>query len=151
MPRAKDDTSKALLLQILDCGFDRVSWHGANLMSSLRGVHAKTAIRRVRGRKCIWEQLLHAAYWKQMILNKLIGATPFPRRGSNWIKPPSKPTEAHWREDIAMLKDLHQRLRDAIDQLPSKRLSAKMIWRIHGVAAHDVYHAGQIKLLRRLI
>jgi hypothetical protein len=143
MPRVNQ--TKTLLLNILDCGFDRASWHGANLTSALRGVNAKTAIRRVHGRKSIWEQLLHAAYWKQMVLNKLIGTTPFPRRGSNWIKPPAEASEANWKADMAMLKDLHKRLRDGIVRLPASQLNKKMIWRIHGVAAHDVYHAGRIK------
>jgi hypothetical protein len=49
-----------------------------------------------------------------------------------------------------MLKQLHQRLRQAVVDIPSTRLDAKMIWRIHGVAAHDIYHAGQIRLLRRM-
>lgn len=85
-----------------------------------------------------------------MVLNKLIGTTPFPRRGSNWPTPPKQATEAAWRADIAMLKELHARLREAVATAPSGRLDAKMIWRVHGVAAHDVYHAGQIKLLRRM-
>ena len=148
---ARANETKALLLSILDCGFNRASWHGANLRSALRGVSAKAAIRRIHGRKSIWEQLLHAAYWKQRVLNKLIGTRPFPRRGSNWPKLPEKPAETAWRADLHLLNDLHQKLRRAIARLPENRLNAKMIWRIHGVAAHDVYHAGQIKLLRRML
>jgi hypothetical protein len=43
------------------------------------------------------------------------------------------------------------RLRDAVAKLPAKRLDAKTIWLIQGAAAHDLYHAGQIKLLLRLL
>ncbi len=150
MSRATEPT-RTLLLGILDCGFDRASWHGANLLSALRGVSAAAATRRIAGRKSIWEQLLHAAYWKQRVLNKLIGTTPFPRRGTNWPQPPANPSQVAWREDVAMLKELHARLRQAVATVPSRYLDAKMVWRIHGVAAHDVYHAGQIKLLRRLL
>jgi hypothetical protein len=74
-----------------------------------------------------------------------------PRRGSNWPKLPEQIGEKSLRADINMLREEHQKLRDAIANLPEAQLTPKQIWRIHGVAAHDVYHAGQIKLLRRLI
>jgi hypothetical protein len=142
---------KAILLEILDCGFDRQSWHGANLMSSLKGVHAKIAAKALPGRKSIWQQALHAAYWKHAVLNKLAGTTRFGRSPGNWPKSPAKITEPAWRADVEFLRDEHRKLRAAIVKLPASKLNAKMIWRIHGVAAHDVYHAGQIKLLRRLL
>jgi hypothetical protein len=139
------------LLETLDCAFDRQSWHGPNLMSALRGVRARDAAKNLPGRKSIWQQLLHAAYWKHRILNKLVGTTPFPRRGSNWPRLPDRLDEKSLRADIAILRDEHRRLRQAVASLPRGELTPKQIWRIHGVAAHDVYHAGQIKLLRRLI
>ena len=58
-----DEGARALLVELLDHAFNRMSWHGANLMGSLRGVDAATAARRAGRRKTIWEQALHAAYW----------------------------------------------------------------------------------------
>ena len=139
------------LLTILDCAFDRRSWHGANLMSALRGVDAKLASRRIGSRKTIWQQLLHAAYWKHVMTNKLSGKTPFGRRGSNWPNPPPRATDAAWRADIRFLREEHALLRRVIENLPAAQPDAKTIWLIHGVALHDVYHAGQIKLLRRIL
>ena len=95
--RARALDAKSVLLDVLDCGFDRRGWHGANLTSALRGVDAKLAIRRGGKRKCIWEQLLHAAYWKHVVLNKLTGTSPFPRKGSNWPKLPGDASQASWR------------------------------------------------------
>jgi hypothetical protein len=109
------------------------------------------ASRRIGKRKTIWQQALHAAYWKHVIANKLAGTTRFARRGSNWPKPPNVASEEAWRADLSFLREEHRRLRDLIVKLPSRELDAKMIWLIHGGAAHDVYHAGQIKLLRRLL
>src|SRR4051794_24248632 len=142
--------TKRLLLQILDCAFDTRSWHGANLTSAIRGVGAPTAAKTLPRRKSIWQQVLHAAYWKHRALNKLVGTTPFPR-GSNWSKLPARPNESTWRADIDLLRDEHRQLRLAILKLPTSKLTHRIIWLIHGVAAHDVYHAGQIKLLRRLV
>jgi hypothetical protein len=143
--------TRRLLLDVLDCAFDRRSWHGPNLTSALRGVTAAQASRRFGRRKTIWEQLLHAAYWKHVVLNKLSGTTRFARSGSNWPKAPAHPRDADWRADVAFLREEHRRLRDAIVRLPPGRLTPKVTWLIHGVAAHDPYHAGQIKLLRRLL
>jgi len=138
-----------LLLDFIDSAFDKRSWHGANLMGALRGVGAKQAARKLKGRKSIWEQALHAAYWKHIVLNQLIGTQPFPRRGSNWIKPPAKLSDRAWRADVKFLRDRHKRFRKAVIASRGK-LSAKALKMVYGAAFHDVYHAGQIKLLRRL-
>ncbi|MGH7214363.1 MAG: DinB family protein [Tepidisphaeraceae bacterium] len=143
-------TSRDLLLDLLDCAFDHRSWHGPNLGSSLRGVSAARAARRVKGRKAIWEQALHAAYWKQRVLNQLAGTQRFPRRGSNWPPAPQAPTQAAWRRDVMLLRDIHRRLRETVAALPARRLDRKTIWLVHGAAAHDLYHAGQINLLKRM-
>jgi len=140
-----------LLLELLDRAFDARSWHGANLTGALRGVDADTAARRVGRRKTVWEQALHAAYWKQRVINKISVPGRFPRKGSNWPAAPAKATESAWRADLALLKDVHRTLRAAVASLPGQALTPKVVQMIHGVAFHDVYHAGQIKLLRRLI
>jgi hypothetical protein len=142
---------KTLLLELLDRGFDKMSWHGANLTGALRGLAPVQAAKRIRRRKTIWEQVLHAAYWKQRVINKLVGTQRFPRRGSNWPVVPARPTEAAWRADLSLLHEIHRKLRAAIAGLPERALTPKAVMMIQGVAFHDVYHAGQIKLLRRLI
>ena len=144
-------STKQLLLEVLDCAFDRAAWHGANLMGAIRGVTAAAAGKRVKGRKSIWEQVLHAAYWKQRVLNKLMGTSRFPRKGSNWPKAPQEETEAAWREDVALLRELHRRLREAVAGVDERKLDYVTRRLIHGAAGHDIYHAGQIKLMRRLL
>src|SRR5436305_8091652 len=144
-------STKRLLLQVLDCAFVKRSWHGANLMSAIRGVRASMAAKTIAGRKSIWQQVLHAAYWKHAALNKLVGTTAFARRVRNWPKLPEQINESSWRADIDLLRDQHRQLRQAILKLPRNKLNQRLVWLIQGVAAHDVYHAGQIKLLRRLI
>jgi hypothetical protein len=143
-------TASSVLLDVLDCAYEKRSWHGATLNGALRGVTAAQAALRVHGRKSVWEQLLHAAYWKHRVLTKLTGPARFPRRGSNWPRPPGRPDEAGWSADRELLRDIHRRLRAAVAALPPRRLDPKTVWLIHGAAAHDLYHAGQIKLLLRL-
>jgi hypothetical protein len=149
--RSAPPSVRSVLLQALDTAFDKKSWHGATLLGALRGVDAQIAARRFHDRKSIWEQSLHAAYWKQRVLNKLAGPSRFPRRGSNWPAVPDSADETAWRADVELLRDIHRRLRLAVTKLPSVKLDPKTIWLIQGAAAHDLYHAGQIKLLLRLL
>jgi len=139
------------LLELIDTAFNKVSWHGPNLASSFRGLDAKSAAKRLPGRKCIWEQVLHAAYWKRIVLNKLVGTENFPRRGSNWPKLPDKPTDRAWREDQKLLHEIHAQLRAAIAKLDWDALDPRVQRMIHGITLHDVYHAGQIRLMRKIM
>ena len=152
MPKQRTPTdTHDLLLDLLDRGFDKMSWHGANLTGALRGVDAATAARSLNGRKSIWQQVLHAAYWKQRVINKLVGTQKFARKGSNWPHVPAEATERAWRNDLAFLVDTHRRLRHAVQSADFRRADDKLLRMIHGVAFHDIYHAGQIKLLRRMM
>jgi hypothetical protein len=59
---------------------------------------------------------------------------------------------------VALLGEFHRKLRQAVAGLSDARLSRKAsggketVGRlVRGVAAHDLYHAGQIQLLKRLL
>ncbi len=150
MPLPPDvDIDRRFLLDIIDRAFDKRSWHGANLTSALRGVSPCDALKKPLGRRCVWEQLLHAIYWKHNIVNKLTTPTRFPRKGANWPRLPLEPDKTAWKADLALLHSEHERLRIAIEAMD--HLTPQRLLLIQGAAAHDLYHAGQIKLLRRLI
>jgi hypothetical protein len=148
------------LLTILDQAYNRRSWHGTNLRGSIRGVSARQASWRPgRGRHNIWELVVHAAYWKYAVWRRLTGERrgSFPLKGSNWFKRPQGGGEAAWRSDVALLDRMHGLLREAVATLPAGKLSrtpkgsaTSNFFLISGVAAHDVYHAGQIQLLKKL-
>jgi DinB superfamily len=153
-------TPIALLLAVGDQAFDRRAWHGTTLAGALRGVGAAEARWRPRrGRHNIWEIVLHAAYWKYVVRRRLTrdAALVFPRAGSNWFAPPARPDERAWRRDVALLKEQHRLLRRAIARLSPAALGRRA-WRsrwtnaatIYGIASHDLYHAGQIQLIKRL-
>lgn len=151
-----------LLLQIIDEAYNRRSWHGTNLRGSLRGVtHTQAAFRPQSGRHNIWEITLHAAYWKYSVRRRLLEEprSSFPLKGSNWFSrpQPGSDTEIAWKGDVALLDQMHRTLRDAIARLTMDRLesvpagSATSVRQlVTGIAAHDLYHAGQIQLLKRL-
>ena len=149
------DSSLSLLLEIVDSGYNRKAWHGPNLRQSVRGVGAKEAAWRPGpGRHNIWEIVVHAAYWKYAVRRRLRRQPrgSFACEGSNWFVRPSAGThnEEAWREDKRLLEEEHQMLREAVAELAQARIARVPLSQIYGVAFHDVYHAGQIRLLRRL-
>ena len=156
------DGALKLLLDLVDEGFDHVSWHGTTLLGSLRGVGAAQAARRPSpGRHNIWELAVHAAYWKYAVRRRLTGEKrgSFEYTGSNWFVRPSAGVnrERAWKADRRLLVDEHRRLRDAIARLTARDLKRWIVGKrysaaylIRGIAAHDLYHAGQIQLLKRL-
>jgi hypothetical protein len=153
----------SLLLLILDEAFVRKAWQGANLSGSLRGVTASEAAwRPAPGRHNIWELALHAAYWKYAVRRMLTGEKrgSFPRKGSNWFERPVSAAEATakaWQTDLALLVSEHRRLREAVASLPAAALSRRprgskyaTSTMVYGIASHDVYHTGQIQILKVL-
>jgi hypothetical protein len=167
-----------LLLASIDEAYDARSWHGTNLRGSLRSVTLAEAAWRPAFAKAsagqaaaqpragqdfpahnIWELVVHAAYWKYDIRRRLTGekARSFALEGSNFWDRPIEGTLHEWRADLKLLQREHDALRAAVAQFPTKRWTLKAPGKpftfeglVRGVAAHDLYHAGQIQLLKRL-
>jgi hypothetical protein len=149
-----------LLLRMLDEGYDRKAWHGPNLKGSIRGVTADVAAWRPRpDRHSIAENVVHASYWKYAVRRRLTGEKrgTFPVKGSNWFALPRTLDEESWNVFRGILEVEHRRLYRVVASLPPKRLhllasggKVRFVALIQGIAMHDVYHAGQIQLLKRL-
>lgn len=153
-------SSVALLTRSLDEAYNKSSWHGTNLRGSIRGLSLKEACwRPAPKRHNIWEIMLHTAYWKYAVRRRLRGDSrgSFPRKGSDWFPSPVEAAKELWLEDVALLESEHRSLRKAVvslkktslDKSPDQgRTTVEQL--IRGVAAHDLYHAGQIQLLKKL-
>jgi hypothetical protein len=150
-----------LLLWVLAQAYDQKSWHGTTLRGSLRGLTAEEALWRPGpGRHNIWELTLHTAYWKYIVRRRLLGdfIGSFERKPSNWPGIPEPPDSSTWKRDVSFLESEHRKLRDMVAALTPEALqvrSPRGVWtaaeEIHGVAAHDLYHTGQIQLIKRLM
>lgn len=152
-------TDISLLLDLIDEAYEKKTWHGPNLKGALRGLTSEHALwRPAPGRHNIWEIALHAAYWKYTVRRRLLGEKrgSFPLSGSNWFTRKTG-SEAEWKSDLRLLEETHRSMRAAIASLPPSRLSQPSkhstisnIAVVYGIANHDIYHAGQIQLLKRL-
>lgn len=152
------DPRIALLLRALDQAFDQRAWHGPNLWSALRGVTPEAALWRPHpDRHNVWELAVHAAYWKYRVVRYVVADPPavFDEQGSDWFAR-TEGGAAAWSADRERLRAWHTRLRTAVATFDATRLDALAYDRytveglLLGAAAHDVYHAGQIRLLRRM-
>ncbi len=151
----------ALLLHLISEAYNNRAWHGTSLRGSLHSLTAQQAAwRPAPTRHNIWEIVAHTAYWKYIVRRRLLGEKKgsFPLKGSNWIKRPLEITEKAWRKDICLLDEMHRSMCETIALLKPLDLNRKQIGNkftnasiISGIACHDVYHAGQIQLLKRLM
>ena len=148
------------LLKMMDEAYDKRAWHGPNLKSSLRGISCQDAAWRPgKNRHNIWEIAIHAAYWKYVVLRRLLGKKrgSFDVAGSNWFLRPGEISEKAWKSDLRILEKLHRELQGIVaglkendlDQAPKGSPNSNEFL-IRGIAFHDIYHAGQIQLLKRM-
>jgi hypothetical protein len=148
--------SAKFVLALLDEAYEKKTWHGPNLKQSIKGVSAKQAAWRPGpGRHNIWEVTLHAAYWKYAVRRRMEGGKrgSFALKGSNFFARPEKGNlnEAAWSADIKLLEREHRALRGLVARVSRTARAARVMRQLYGVAFHDIYHAGQIRLLRRLM
>lgn len=161
MPRNKPPAEIQTLLDALDDAYHKPGWHGPSLKSTLRRVKAIEASQHIKGAShSIAEIAIHCAYWKYAGLRRLTGAKRggFPLRGSNWFPVANSLSDVEWKSHIRLLDEMHAQLIETVSALPAKRLSeipsgAKVtnLKLIYGLAAHDAYHAGQIRTLRGIL
>jgi DinB superfamily len=138
------------LERLVDEAFHGPTRHGPSLWSTLKGVTWSQALwRPAPGRNTIWELVLHTAHGKHIVRRRLAGGDGprfvRPVRKAWWPRLPAQPDAAAWRADLALLRECHEQLMQVVRRPP--RPSHQQIMMI---ALHDTYHAGQIRLLRRL-
>ena len=135
------------------------AWHGPSVLEALAGVSAEQASRHpIPDVHSIWEIVLHIASDYTLVLRRLSGdGRPF-TPGEDWPACPA-PTAANWRDAVETLRRLNQQLRDAVRAFPPERLDEPLVSEVPysaytqfiGVTQHNLYHAGQISLLKRAL
>ena len=142
--------------------FDGDAWHGDALLEILNGVTApQAAARPIRDAHSIWELLLHITAWDDAVRRRLAGESVELPDEENF-PPVLDSSEAAWQKAIAQAKRVHRELIDAVSAFPDERLAKKVpgknsepdwynfYYMLHGVVQHQLYHAGQIAMLKKL-
>jgi uncharacterized damage-inducible protein DinB len=138
--------------------FDGSAWHGPALLELLADVDAATAAARpLANVHSIWELVLHIAAWDGAGLRRLSGEKYQPKGTANFPRV-NKPTEAEWRKAVGATKRTHDLLVKTVAGLPEARLRERVPGKrydfyhlLHGIAQHELYHAGQIAVLKKAV
>jgi uncharacterized damage-inducible protein DinB len=150
-------SESALIAEQLRCAFNGVAWHGPAVLELLEDVDAATAAAKpLPGVHSIWELVLHVAVWDGAALRRLDGEKFQPEGTANFPLVPKLATEAAWRKAVAHSKRTHNMLVKTVAALPESRLRERVpgkkydfYFMLHGVAQHELYHAGQIAILKK--
>jgi uncharacterized damage-inducible protein DinB len=137
--------------------FEGDAWHGPALLELLQDVDAATAAAKpLPDVHSIWELVLHIAAWDNAARRRLACEKFQPEGLANFPRVP-KPTEAAWRKAVAHAKRAHETLVKAVAALPESRLRERVPGKkydfyhmLHGVVQHELYHAGQIAILKKV-
>ena len=159
LPNKKKTTKSsegARIADQLQRAFYGAAWHGPALMELLEDVDAPTAAAKpLPDTHSIWELLLHVAAWDGAGLKRLSGHKCQLKAEKNFPPVPA-PTEAAWREAVAAAKHTHEELVRSVAGLSEKRLRETVPGKrydfyhmFHGIAQHELYHAGQIAILKK--
>jgi len=151
-------SESALIADQLRRAFDGVAWHGPALLELLKDVDADTAAAKpLADVHSIWELVLHVAVWDNVTLRRLAGEKSQPTGTDNFPLVPQRPTEAAWLKTIADTKRTHELLVKTVAALPEARLRDRVPGKrydfyhlLHGVVQHELYHAGQIAILKKI-
>jgi uncharacterized damage-inducible protein DinB len=157
MPNRKESPSEAAqIADQLRRAFDGNAWHGPAVLELLKDVDAATAAAKpLPGVHSIWELVLHIAAWDGAALSRLAGKMA-KLKGKQNFPPVPTPTEDAWHEAVQQTKRTHNMLVETVaglsnsrlrDTVPGKRYDFYHL--LHGVAQHELYHAGQIAILKK--
>lgn len=147
----------SLIADQLHRAFYGTAWHGPAVVELVTQVNAPTAVARpIADVHSIWELLLHIEVWDRAAIVRLGGEKCQPTGTDNFPLSPSKPTEAAWQRAIANAKRTHDMLVKKVAALSEEKLRARcpgkrydLYHLLHGVAQHELYHAGQIAILKK--
>jgi uncharacterized damage-inducible protein DinB len=146
------------ILDQLKRAYEGNAWHGPSVRESLAGVTAAQAhARPLANAHSIWELIQHIAVWKNVGRRRLEGDRAAIEISSPEDWPSADDTsETAWEQSRAALDSGHEALREAISRIREERLDEPILEgmssvyvTVHGVIQHDLYHAGQIAMLRK--
>jgi len=139
--------------------FQGNAWHGDSVLKLLADVDGKTAAARpIPTAHTIWELVLHIAAWDDAVRRRLGGTRVSLSEQENFPRVVDT-SAAAWRKSIAHLKHTHDELVKTVARFPDSRLGDPVpgkkatyhtfFYMLSGIVQHELYHAGQIALLKK--
>ncbi len=145
--------------------YEGPAWHGPSLLEALSDVTAAQALARpIPNAHSIWQLVLHIAAWMDAVRERIAnGPVAIPADG-DWPDI-TDTSEAGWQSTMELLAQKQQALLDAMTDLSDEQLKQRLgtehdppsasgysaYYNLHGVLQHNLYHTGQIVLLKKLL
>ena len=144
------------IIGLLDRAGGGDAWHGPSVAAVLSTLTAsQAAMRPIAHGHSIWELALHIAAWDRVVARRLAGETVEPTPDEDWPSPGGE-SDDEWERTLSGLREARSTLRAALLEFDESMLDENVPGRthsyyvmIHGVIQHDLYHAGQVALLRK--
>lgn len=141
------------LLEQLNAAYGGPAWHGPALRELLDGVSEEQAkAHPLKGAHSILEIVVHVGTWMDAAAERLAGSERELTTEEDW----SDITRTSWPAALEELDRAESRLCDAVARLRPEQLDQKVPGRkytnyvlVHGAIQHNLYHAGQIALLKK--
>ncbi len=144
------------IIDQLERSFKGEAWHGPSVLEVLSGVSVENASSRpIEAAHTIWEITLHIRAWLYHVCKRLEGEPFEPTTEQDW--PPASATENAWQQTQQDLNDVYEKLQKKVSELSDEDLEVKdvpgkpytLYFMIHGVIQHNLFHAGQIAVLKK--
>jgi uncharacterized damage-inducible protein DinB len=135
--------------------YEGTAWHGPSLRELLAGVTSEQATAKpVSSAHSIWELVFHVTAWERQALAAVEGRKYETLAGDqDW-----PPVQGTWQAALDNLESASRSLGTAIRAMPEEKLNESVegteynfYFLLHGVVQHNLYHAGQIALLKRAL
>jgi len=135
------------------------AWHGPSLRTVLRGVTASQAAQRpAPNAHTIWELVLHIAAWDRVVCERIQGGKTTKLPSEENFPVVTDASETAWKKTLKELEKQHRALKAAILEFPAAKLDRNLSGgdytyyiTMHGAVQHDLYHAGQIAILKKMV
>jgi len=150
---------RAALVDQLQRSAEGEAWHGPSLREALGDVNIGDAERHpIAGAHSIRELVGHLAATYRLVLRRIDGDSAPLSPEEDWPVAGGA-TEDDWRREVDRLFGLNAQARAAIGRFPPERLFEPLVanpaysafTQFIGLTQHDLYHAGQIVLLKRAL
>jgi uncharacterized damage-inducible protein DinB len=147
------------ILDQMDRAFAGEAWHGPSLMQLLEGIAADDAAAHpIRDAHSIWELVNHIAAWNTIVQHRAAGEAVVDVTTEKDWPPLFEVSEVEWTRALEDMKASRARLRGVVERLREEQLDQKapgeeysIYFMLHGLIQHDLYHAGQIAILKKAL
>jgi uncharacterized damage-inducible protein DinB len=146
------------ILDQMDRAFSGDAWHGPSLQRLLEGLSAEDASKHsVRNAHSIWELVNHVAAWNTIVRHRLMGEKVAVTPEMDW-PPVWEASEIAWKRSLDHLSECRALLRKVVEGLTDSQLDERVAEKdytnyvmLHGLVQHDLYHAGQVAILKKAV